>query len=190
MTVHDVDTMTEFGNDLTEITEFLNGAFGSLLCLEIFTSGFFGCLNIYIGISGGINIIESSPKNFTFVFLFGFFFFLLGVLYLRRIKILSRKGSKLKQELEKAWTSLREISILKYSKMQENQIHDLACLNHRLYNLYAQGPIKPNDYFQLDSSLMTKFVISIICLISILIAIRSNTFVNTNQLICTNGTNF
>ena len=83
MTVHDVDTMTEFGNDLTEITEFLNGAFGSLLCLEIFTSGFFGCLNIYIGISGGINIIESSPKNFTFVFLFGFFFFLLGKIHKR-----------------------------------------------------------------------------------------------------------
>ena len=183
VTVHDLDTMIQMGNDLADISELLNDAFGNLLCLEIFTSTFFSFLDLYIGVSFGLNLMQSSLKVPTFVVCFGLFFTLIGLLYLRRVKILFQKGSRLKIHLEKCWTALREITILKYPKMHERQTYELSSLSHRFYNLFSQGAIRPNDYFILESSVMTKIICLIFSLLTILLAIRSSNLVYANQLL-------
>ena len=89
--------MTEFGNNLADLIELMNDGFGNLLCLEIFINIFLGFLDIYIGFSCVVNILASyqKPSKILFVMLIGDYFLLLGILHLRRMKILTTKGTML-----------------------------------------------------------------------------------------------
>ena len=59
--IHDVDTMTEYGNDLVDVTEQLNEAFGSLLIIDVLTSitictfGAYVFLSLMLSIFYGVN---------------------------------------------------------------------------------------------------------------------------------------
>ena len=184
--------MTEFGNNLADLIELMNDGFGNLLSLEIFINIFLGFLDIYIGLSCVVNILESyrRPSKIIFVLLFGVYFLLLGILHLRRMKILTTKGSKLKQELMKSWTSLREVSILKYPQMQKDQqqVYEISALSQKFYSLFAQGTLIPNDYFHLEASLMTKTIPWMISLILILISLYSNNISYSNYFMNNNIT--
>ena len=192
VTVHDVTSITEFGNNLADLIELMNDGFGNLLCLEIFINIFLGFLDIYIAFSSAVNIVASykKPSKILFVMLFGIYFLFLGILHLRRMKILTIKGSKLKQELMKSWISLREVSILKYPQMQKDQqqVYEISALSQKFYSLFAQGTLIPNDYFHLEASLMTKTIPWMISLILVLISLHSNNISYSNYFMNNNIT--
>jgi hypothetical protein len=181
-TVNDVDTMLDYGNDLADITEHLDNAFGTLLVLDVFTSVGIGSCNLYIVCSSilAIQTVDGGSKV-TMMALFGIYFFILGYIYTYRLKVVINSCTKLERELEQSWTALREVSILKFTKMVPQQIYELSALRDKINHIMGNA-INPNGYFHLGKGLVVTLVATIIGYFLILLGFRSEELMNWHKL--------
>ena len=75
-------------------------------------------------------------------------------------------------ELEKSSMALREISVLKFSKMTPQQMYELSALRDRMENILRQGVLRPNGYFKLSNSFLSTVFSAVIGYILILLGYR------------------
>lgn len=183
VTVHDMDTMNELGNDLIDIAEHLDEAFGPLLSVDIFTCFILVLSNFYVTITSFMSAGMIPEANLEFLLAFGFYFFVMGFLFLVRLNILATKCWKLEKELERTWTALREISILKFARLTPQQIYELSALRDRIHHIMFDGAIAPNGYFRLSKGLLTNFFLVMMAYLFIIISFKMNQFNNRTPTI-------
>lgn len=168
--IHDIETMVEYGNDIIDIAEQFNQAFGSLLILDV-SSSIINCIfGAYIFVSILLTVITQLNHWITIVI--GLAGLGLALLFLWKFKVLVNKTSQLELELEKTSMVLREVSILKFSKMNASQMYELSALRDKIETIIRHGVLTPNGYFRISNGLLSTVISTVVGYLLILMGYR------------------
>ena len=186
--IHDIETMIEYGNDIIDIAEQFNEAFGSALILDVSTSIVNCILGAYIFVSTLLTILHQLNHWLTIVIgLAGLAF---ALLFLWKFKVLVNQTSKLELELEKTSMVLREVSILKFAKMNASQMYELSALRDKIEGLIRHGVLTPKGYFRLCNGLLSTVISTVIGYLLILMGYREKELENIIHGACNATNNF
>ena len=186
--IHDIETMVEYGNDIIDIAEQFNEAFGSALILDVSTSIVNCILGAYIFVSTLLTIMHQLNHWLTIVIgLAGLAF---ALLFLWKFKVLVNQTSKLELELEKTSMVLREVSILKFAKMNASQMYELSALRDKIEGLIRHGVLTPKGYFRLCNGLLSTVISTVIGYLLILMGYREKELKNIIHGACNATNNF
>ena len=186
--IHDIETMVEYGNDIIDIAEQFNEAFGSVLILDVSTSIINCILGAYIFVSTLLTIMHQLNHWLTIVI--GLAGLALALLFLWKFKVLVNQTSKLELELEKTSMVLREVSILKFAKMNASQMYELSALRDKIEGLIRHGVLTPKGYFRLCNGLLSTVISTVIGYLLILMGYREKELENIIHGACNATNNF
>ncbi len=171
-TIDDINQMLEYGNDLADILQMLQVTFTSLLATDTLVVVLLAICNFYIVISQIMILVMTTPLNATVNITIAIGYGMIGSLYMYKLLSLVYCATSLEEEVEELWTTLREVSILKFRQMIPEQIYDLTALREKLKNM-MEALFKPKGLFHLGKGLVVGTFSTVIGYFLILVGFRS-----------------